>query len=413
MAEKLAIHGGNPLRIRPFPDWPIFGEEEEDTLVRALRSGKWGRQAGSEVAAFEREFAEYHRAKHGIAVVNGTVALRLALMAADIAAGDEVIVPPYTFMATASAVLETNAVPVFADLDLDSFNIDPAAIEAAITPRTRAIIVVHLGGLPVDLDAISDIARRRGLILIEDAAHAHGAEYRGRRVGAIGDLGTFSFQSSKNLTCGEGGIILANNEELAERCRSIHNCGRLPGRAWYEHFLLGGNYRLSEFQGAVLNAQWRRFDVQATARETNGKYLSQRLARIPGIVPQYRGPECTRHAYHLFAFRLLAEEFGMSRERLLEALAAEGVPCSFGYPLPLYRQPLFLDRTFGAYGGDAVSRPLPDYRRENCPNCETICTSQGVWLEHRLLLGTREDMDDIADALEKIHASRAVAVADR
>ena len=378
-------------------------------MIRALRSGNWGRQAGCEVAAFEKAFADYHQAKHGIAVVNGTVALRLALLAAEIDAGDEVIVPPYTFVATASAVLETNAVPIFADLKRDSFNIDPAAIEASVTPRTRAVIAVHLGGLPADLDAIGEIARRHDLVLIEDAAHAHGAEYRGRRVGAIGEMGIFSFQSSKNLTCGEGGIILTNDDGLADRCRSIHNCGRIPSGAWYEHYVLGGNYRLGEFQGAVLNAQWGRFAEQATAREKNGKYLAQRLARIPGIVPQFRGAECTRHAYHIFSFRLLAEEFGMTRDAAIEALAAEGIPTSFGYPLPLYRQPMFLDRAFGTYGRREASRPMPDYRKVNCPNCETICGSEGMWLEHRLLLGTRQDMDDIADALEKIHASAETA----
>jgi dTDP-4-amino-4,6-dideoxygalactose transaminase len=401
MAEKLAIHGGRPLRNRPFPAWPIFGEKEEQALLRSLHSGNWGRQAGCEVATFERQFAEYHKAKHGIAMVNGTVALRIALWAAEIGAGSEVIIPPYTFIATASAVVETNAVPIFADLNLDTFNLDPAAIEAAITPRTRAIIAVHLGGLPADLDALQDIARRHKLVLIEDAAHAHGAEYRGRRVGAIGDMGTFSFQSSKNLTCGEGGIIVTNDDALAERCRSIHNCGRMPGGAWYDHFRLGGNYRLSEFQGALLNAQWERFESQAATREANGKYLAERLSKIPGIVPQLRGPECTRHSYHLFSFRLIAEEFGMPRDGLLKALAAEGIPASFGYPLPLYRQPMFLDRVFGAYGGIC---PMPDYRKVRCPNCEMICEAQGIWFEQRLLLGTREDMDDIAAALEKIHA---------
>lgn len=405
MAEKLAIHGGRPIRNRPFPAWPIFGEEEELALNRALRSGNWGRQAGTEVAAFEKAFADYHQAKHGIAVVNGTVALRLALMAAGIEAGDEVIVPPYTFIATASAVVEANSIPIFADIQLDSFNIDPAAIEALITPHTRAIIAVHLGGLPVDLNAILDLARRYNLVLIEDAAHAHGAEYRGRRVGAIGDLGTFSFQSSKNLSCGEGGIILTNNDDLAQRCRSIHNCGRFPGGAWYEHQTLGGNYRLSEFQGAVLNAQWRRFADQAERREENGKYLAQRLSPIPGVIPQFRGPECTRHAYHLFSLRILAEEFGMSREALIESLAAEGIPSSFGYPLPLYRQAMFINQAFGPYRSNDASRPKPDYRKVKCPNCETISDTQGMWFEQRLLLGTRQDMDDIADAMVKIHAS--------
>ena len=293
MTNTLAIHGGKPLRTRPFPEWPIFGEVEEQYLLRALRSGKWGRLAGNEVAQFEKSFAEYHQAKHAVAVVNGTVGLRLALIAAGIGEGDEVIVPPYTFLATASAVVEANATPVFADLELDTFNIDPASVESLVTPRTKAVIPVHLGGQAVNLDALLAIAKRHNLVLIEDAAHAHGAEYKGRRVGAIGQMGMFSFQSSKNLCSGEGGIVLTNHDDLAERLRSIHNCGRRVGRAWYEHFTIGGNYRLSEFQGAVLNAQWTRFDEQTTTRDANGKYLAERIARIPGLYPQRRGPEHT------------------------------------------------------------------------------------------------------------------------
>ena len=249
MVEALAIHGGRPVRTKPFPAWPIFGEEEEQALIRALRSGKWGRTAGDEVAKFEEQYAQYHQAKQGIAVVNGTVALRISMLAAGIQAGDEVIVPPYTFLATASAVIEANATPVFADLELETFNIDPRAVEAAVTPRTRAIMPVHLAGLSVNMDAIMEIARRHDLVVIEDACHAHGAEYKGRRLGSIGHLGVFSFQSSKNLTSGEGGIILTNDDALAARCRTIHNCGRLAGGAWYEHHAIGGNYRLSEFQG--------------------------------------------------------------------------------------------------------------------------------------------------------------------
>src|SRR4051812_20194689 len=257
---KLAMSGGSPVRTKPFPAWPVFGEAEEQAVVRALRSGKWGKTEGNEVANFERRFADYHQAKHGIGVQNGTVSLRIALLAAGIEAGDEGIVPPYTFLATATAIVEANATPIFVDIDRDSFNIDPKQIEAAITPRTRAIIPVHLGGLPCDMDAIMAIARKHNLTVIEDAAHAHGSEYKGRRVGAVGHFGSFSFQSSKNLTCGEGGIVLTNDAALAQKCWSIHNCGRLPGRAWYEHHVMSGNYRLGEIAGALLNAQMDRLD---------------------------------------------------------------------------------------------------------------------------------------------------------
>jgi dTDP-4-amino-4,6-dideoxygalactose transaminase len=410
MTNKLAIYGGKPLRTKPFPEWPVFGNVEEQYLLRALRSGKWGRLAGDEVAQFEKSFADYHQAKHGVAVVNGTVGLRLALVAAGIGEGDEVIVTPYTFLATASAVVEANATPVFADLDLETFNIDPASVESLVTPRTKAIIPVHLGGQAVDLDALLAIANRHNLALIEDAAHAHGAEYKGRRVGAIGQMGMFSFQSSKNLCSGEGGIVLTNDDNLAERLRSIHNCGRRVGRAWYEHFTIGGNYRLSEFQGAVLNAQWTRFDEQTTTRNANGQYLAQRIARIPGLYPQRRGPEHTRNSYHLFCFRMVAEEFGMPRESLIAALNAEGIPSLAGYVIPLYRQELFANLAFGPYQGFKRSHPDLNYSETSCPNCETICYQQGVWFEQRMLLGTRADMDDIAAALEKIYASRDVPV---
>ena len=267
MATKLALLGGTPLRKRPFTTWPIFGKPEEKRLLRTLHSGKWGRLNGPEVAEFEQRFATMHGCQHGIGVVNGTVSLRIGLMAAGIQADDEVIVPPYTFLSTASAVVEANAIPVFADVDLETFNLDPKAVEAAITPRTRAIIVVHFAGQPADMDAIMAIARKRKLFVIEDAAHAHGAIYKKRAAGSIGHLGSFSFQSSKNLTSGEGGIITTNDQKLAEACRSIHSCGRIPGGLWYEHHVMSGNYRLGEFQGAILNCQLARLEAQ-TKNET-------------------------------------------------------------------------------------------------------------------------------------------------
>ncbi|MGA2660483.1 MAG: DegT/DnrJ/EryC1/StrS family aminotransferase [Verrucomicrobiota bacterium] len=407
MIKRLAVAGGAPVRTKPFPAWPVFGEAEERGLLRALRSGKWGRLEGDEVAMFERRFGEYQQARHAIAVVNGTVSLRIALLAAGIQAGDEVIVPPYTFLATATAVVEANATPVFADIQPETFNLDPAAVEAVITARTRAIVPVHFAGLPVEMEVLKAIAGRHDLILIEDAAHAHGAEYRGQRVGAIGRLGSFSFQSTKNLTSGEGGMILTNEEELAARCRSIHNCGRILGGAWYEHHLMGGNYRLSEFQGAMLNAQFDRFDAQAEIRERNGKYLAERLARVPGIRPQVRGSHCTRHGYHLFAFRLKPAVLGISRESFLGALAAEGIPCSGGYVMPLYRQPLFANLAFGPYRGYESARPALDYRQTHCPRCEAVCSREGAWLEQRLLLGPQADMDDIVAAFEKVVENRS------
>jgi dTDP-4-amino-4,6-dideoxygalactose transaminase len=378
---------------------------EERRLVQALRSGKWGKLQGGEVAEFERRFAALHGCQHAIGVVNGTVSLRIALMAAGLQAEDEVIVPPYTFFATASAVVEANAVPVFADIELETFNLDPNAVEAAITPKTRAIIPVHMAGQPAAMDALMAIAKKHNLVVLEDAAHAHAARYKDQPAGSIGHLGSFSFQSSKNLTCGEGGAITTNDDKLAEACRSIHNCGRIPGGLWYEHYVMAANYRLGEFQGSVLNAQLDRLEEQTETRNRNGQYLAATLSQIPGIHPQKRTAETMRHSYHLFLMRIVAAEFGAPRAAILKALVAEGIPVCGGYALPLYRQPLFLNKAFGPYLPHARKRL--DYGAVRCPNCETICGQQGAWLEQSLLLGTESDMDDIARAFEKVYAHRS------
>ncbi len=399
----LALFGGAPIRTRPFPSWPVFGAAEEDRLLGTLRSGEWGRLDGHEVEEFERRFAAMHGCRHGVAVANGTVSLRIALLAAGIQAEAEVIVPPYTFLSTASAVVEANAVPIFADIDLDTFNLDPAAVEAAITARTRAIIPVHFAGQPADVDALQRLADAHGLVIIEDAAHAHGASHGNRAVGSLGRLASFSFQSSKNLTAGEGGMITTNDDALAAACRSIQNCGRVDGGIWYEHHVISGNYRLGEFQGAVLNCQLDRLEDQTAARDANGTYLARRLQSLPGVFPQRRSAACTRHAYHLFMLRLDPMEFGASRNAVLSALEAEGIPCSAGYGFSLPAQPLFRNKAFGPYL--AGVRERLDYRQARCPNSDLVCT-QSIWLEHAMLLGTRDDMDDIAAAFEKIHRHR-------
>lgn len=401
-STPLAIHGGAPVRTKPFLAWPQVGPREEESVLSALRSGVWGKMQGSEVRRFEERFAEYHGAEHGVGVVNGTVALRIALAAGGVGPGDEVIVPPYSFIATASAVVEVNATPVFVDVELETSNISPAAIEAAITPRTQAIIPVHLGGLPCDMDAIMEIARRHNLLVIEDACHAHGARYKNRSVGNIGHLACFSFQSSKNVTAGEGGMILTSDSRLAEQCWSIHNCGRVPEGKWYEHHVLGGNYRLSELHGALLNAQWDRFEQQAERREENGLYLDECLAGVAEIAPQRRTLDCTRHAYHLYSLRIDPAALGIARDVFLEALTAEGIPAVAGYPIPLYREPVFLNRAFGPYANGQDSSSEPDYSQTQCPNCEVLSTQQSVWLPHYLMLGSRGDIDQIAEAIGKV-----------
>ena len=248
------------------------------------------------------------------------------------------------------------------------------------------------------------IARARGLVVIEDAAHAHGASYKRRPAGSIGHLASFSFQSSKNVTAGEGGIITTNDDAFAESCRSIQNCGRLPGGVWYEHHVIAGNYRLGEFQGAVLNGQLDRLEEQARMRDANGRYLASRVAAVPGLYPQARPADCTRHSYHLFMLRLDAAAFGAARDAVVEALAAEGIPCSSGYGFSLPRQPLFRNKAFGPFLSGASARL--DYESMPCPASDRLC-EQSIWLEHALLLGPRTDIDDIARAFEKVYEHRA------
>lgn len=408
MSCALALLGGSPVRSASFSLWPISDDADEKRLLAVLRSGKWGRDAGDQVRTFEKRFAEYHQASHAIAVVNGTVALRLALLALDIKAGDEVIVPPYTFLATASAVVEANATPIFVDILPDTLTIDPHEIEKAITPRTRAIIPVHLGGLAADMDAIMAIAARHKLRVIEDAAHAHGAQYKDRKVGSIGHIGSFSFQSSKNMSSGEGGILTTNDQNLADRIYSLHHCGRpARGEVWYDHHIIGGNYRLSEFQAAVLHGQLDRLEEQAQRREQNGLYLSQRLGQIPGISPQKRSEQHTRHAYHLFPVRLDSSVYTCGRDLLIKAIRAEGIPLTAGYTLPVHQQPLFQNMAFGPFTGYQNARPDLDYRKVQCPVCQRICTREGSWLPQSVLLGSRKDMDDVVAAFEKVYEARS------
>jgi len=402
---SLALLGGRPVRERPFTKWPVFGEPEEKRVLAALRSGRWGRLDGNEVGQFEQSFARMHGCKHGIAVVNGTVSLRLGLVAAGIPAGSEVIIPPYTFFSTASAVIEANLVPVFADIDLATYNLDPQALEAAITPRTKAVIPVHFAGQVADMDSINAIAKKHKLLVIEDAAHAHGAGHRSGAAGSLSDLASFSFQSSKNLTSGEGGIITSNDDKLAAECRSLHNCGRIPTGVWYEHHVISGNYRLGELQGALLNAQLERLEEQTATRDANGRYLAERISKLPGIHPQARPDFVTRHAYHLFMLRIDADAFGAPRAAVIEALGAEGVPCVAGYGFSLHEQPMFRNKAFGPYLPGVVEGL--DYSKVSCPNSDRLCREQAIWLEQAIFLGPREDIEDVARAFEKVYEHRA------
>ena len=403
--ESLAIEGGNPVRDilrRPWPAWPIYDAVEERALLSVLHSGKWWGVEGDEGRQFEQEFAAYQQARFGLVCTNGTAALEIALRALDIGCGDEVIVPPYTFVATASAPLTVGATPIFVDIQPDTLNIDPALIEAAITPRTRAIVPVHIAGRPADMDAILAIAAKRGLAVIEDAAQSHGAEWRGTRVGALGDFGTFSFQASKNLNSGEGGVILSNSEALADAAWSVINVGRIRGGHRYAHQALGGNFRMTEFQSAVLRTQLRRLPEQSARRTANAAYLRELLSGIPGISLPSEDPRITSHAYHLFTFRIDLDRLGdLTYSGLIETLEAEGIPCSDGY-VPLYREGLFT-RQSRREGRWCQAGSTIDYTALNLPVCEQVC-GDTIWLPQTLLLAERRDMEDVAAALTKIVA---------
>lgn len=408
MVDLPAILGGSPVRTRPWPSWPRATEEDEARVVAVLREGVWSRADGPWVRRLEEDFARVHGAAHGVAMMSGTVTLVLALRALGVGPGDEVIVPPYTFVATATAVLEVGALPVFADIHPGTLCLDPDAVAAAVSPRTRAVIPVHLGGHPADMDRILQVARRHRLAVVEDAAHAHGARWRGRSVGSFGDAGSFSFQASKNMTSGEGGILLTSREDLFRAVRSLRNCGRAEGGAWYEHHLLGGNHRLTELQAALLVGQLGRLEEEGTRREAAGKVLEEALPSV-GLAPQARDPGVDRHGRHLFIARYRPEEFaGLSREGFVRALAAEGIPASPGYPYPLYRNPLFQNRAWDRRvtgPGDART----DYGRARCPVAEDWCRA-AVWLPQQVLLAGPEEMGDVVEAVARIrrHAPRVV-----
>jgi len=400
--SKLAVKGGPKIREKPFPSWPVWDDSDCRALVEVCNSGQWWCVGGTKVKQFEEEFAAYCGCKVGVCVPNGTIALVVALKALGIGYGDEVIVTPYTFIASASSILEVNAVPVFVDIDPETLNIDPAKIEDAITDKTKAIMAVHIGGLPCDMDAITRIARKHRLKVIEDCAQAHAAEWKGRKVGSLGDVGAFSFQASKNLTSGEGGIVVTTDEDIGSRAWSIHNVGRVKEGAWYYHPVMGSNYRMTEFQGAILLNQMKNLDAQTARRNENALYLSGRLAGIDGIQPQKRHERVTTHAYHLYIFRYLAEaSTGVPRDRFVQALNAEGIPCSTGY-VPLYRSGMFeIDPAACPIGCPFYGKQV-NYKDLRLENCERACEHEAVWLIQNMLLGDRKDMDDIADAVEKV-----------
>ena len=405
---KPAALGGTPVRMAAFPSWPIQDTREEQALLSVLRSGKWGRGNGGQVKAFETQYATATGTQHCLATANGTSALLTALAAMGIGAGDEVIVPPYTFVATINAVLTLHALPVFVDSDIETFQIDASKIAAAVTPQTRLILPVHLGGSVCDMDTIMAVSTSRNIPVLEDACQSHLAQWKGRHVGSVGKAGCFSFQASKNLNSGEGGAIITNDQGLADKAFAFHNNGRPGSGTDFAYRITGLNLRLTEFQASLLLAQMTRLESQAKQRESNAAYLTQQLAQIPGITPAKMYPGVTRNAYHLYMFRYDPAGFsGLSRAAFLKALRAEGVPASSGYT-PLNKEP-FLANTFETTGykriyGEATLRAMAE--RNRTPQNDRLC-EEAVWLTQTMLIGPREDMDQIAEAVRRIQKHAA------
>jgi dTDP-4-amino-4,6-dideoxygalactose transaminase len=354
-------------------------------VAEVLDSNDWGGFAPV-VARFEQLFALSHNCDFGVTTANGTVALELALAAARIGPGDEVIVPAHSFVATASAVSRAGATPVFIDIFPDSYNLDYRRIEPALSERTKALIVVHFGGMLADMDRILEIAAAKDLVVLEDAAHAHGAEWHGQRAGSLGLAGTFSFQNSKPMTAGEGGIVVTNDAGFAERARSLANCGRREGHGWFEHFDLASNLRLSGLQAAILLAQLEDLPNQIRHREQNAKELLEHL-EIPGLFFQTAPAGANVQTLYLLAGRVDETLFGIARDEFVAALAAEGIPCRPFYPHPLYANPMFA---------------ALQHRVEPCPVAEQACKNS-FWLPQRVLMGDKDDALDVARAIEKIH----------
>ena len=409
-----AALGGQPVRKAPFPQWPQFREADEQAVLPVLRSGVWSRNKVVDEA--ERRFARLMGAEYCLATCNGTNAIFTSVRALDIGAGDEVITTPYTFVASVHPILLANALPVFADIDPETWQIDPAKIEAKITPNTVAILPVHIIGGVCDMDRIHAIARKHNLKVIEDACEAHGGEWKGGKVGTLGDLGCFSFQTGKSLTCGEGGAILGRDEQLMDRCYSFHNLGRPHGSVLPRHGqgypLLGTKCRMAEYQASILLTQMETFEAECRQRSENAAYLTEKLTQIPGIVPRKDYAGVTRTAFYYYGFRYQQEPFdGLSRAKFIAALRAEGVEADASLGVisgkPINKEGCLED----AFRSKAYQRLYPQERLANyqadneCPNCDQL-VEETVGFHQRMLLGPRQDMDDIANAIAKIYENR-------
>jgi perosamine synthetase len=408
-ADKLAILGGEPVRKnKAWPTWPHCDDKMVDAMVKTTRSGIWCRIQSSTgaVPTFETEFARLMGTKFCVATGSGTQALHTCVEALGIGPGDEVITSPYTDPGTTASILASRALPVLADLDVESFQLDPADVEKKITENTRAIMPVHMMGQPSHLERILAIAKKHNLSVIEDACQAHLAEYQGKRLGAIGQLGCFSFQTSKTIACGEGGAIIGDDEELMDKCYTVHNHGtNRRGRT----VAIGPKYRMNEFQAALLLAQLEGAKERFALRNANAAHLSSRLKGFPGLVPQKLYPGTTSGSFYLYATSYHKEAFnGVERSKFLKALDAEGVSLSPYIERGLHREP-WIETVLKskAYQKMFSARRLQEFREQvACPNCDRVCQEMAMIWASGPLLGTQQDMDEVADAVFKVYENR-------
>ncbi len=402
LSEQLAIHGGERARRRPWPAWPEYGEAEREALARVLASRSWGGfpAPNTEARAFCEAFARFVGARFAVACTNGTQTLTLALQAARVAPGAEVITSAYTFVGTASAIVAAGATPVFVDVLPDSYCLDPRQVEAAIGPRTEAILPVHLACSMADMDLLPATAAQHGLLLVEDCAHAHGAEWRGQGAGSIGELGSFSMQSTKLLTAGEGGAFTCRDSLLEQRLQSLVNCGRKePGYDDFPEQMMGWNARMTEWQAAVLRCQLERLPSQNGRRARRIAQLEQEIAAVPGLSPLHHDARVTRRTAYMFILRYDAEAFaGVPRDHVLLALQAEGVPCYGRFYVPLPDDPLFARDPHT----NAAVRAGIDFDARDFPVASRAAYEEAIWLPHELFLGDPEDVSDLVAAFAKV-----------
>jgi dTDP-4-amino-4,6-dideoxygalactose transaminase len=402
---RLAVLGGEPVRKTRSPSWPQPADLEEKEILNVLRSGKWFRGGGQYVDRFEEQYAKLLGAKGCVATANGTSALITSLSSLGVGPGDEVIVPPYTFVATINAVLMHHALPIFVDTDPESFQIDARKIERAITSRTAAIVPVHMGGSAADLDTTLAVAKQRNVPVIEDACQAHLGEWRGKRLGTFGTTGCFSFQVSKNLSSGEGGAVVSQDADLIEKCWSFHNNGRSRRSTGFSYQANGVNLRMTEFQAALLLSGMTRLQEQSAVRDQNAAYLTSMLREIRGIEPAKLHSGCTRSSWHVYMMRYRKEQFaGIPRKDFLRALQAEGVPCSGGYS-PLNKEP-FIQTVLASKHFKALfpAQQLKEWQERNqCPVNDKLC-DEAVWFGQTTFLAGRSDMEQIAAAIRKIQS---------